>query len=902
MASLRRLFFRLLNATRPRRAEPDLDRELAAHLRLLEDEYRRRGLSADDAKYAARRSFGSVELTKQLHRDARSFLFLDHLLRDLRYAARALRRAPAFTMTVIATLAIGFGMNTAVFSLADASLIDPLPFPDPDRLVTVHEVVPLIGQRPIRLTAPDLLDYEEQTYAFTALGGWTPQMFELSGARESVRVQAVRATASLFAVLPATPARGRIFTRDEEHDGARVCVIGDGLWRRWFGADPTAIGRSLDLDRVPWTVIGIMPREFEFPLRGAETAFATDLWVPMSLTPRERAARQDNWSDNGVARMKPGIGIREASADVNLVARRIATDLGRQAIAFGALVRPMADPISSAIRPLVLVLLGAVVCVLLVACLNVTNLLLARGAHREGEIAIRLALGATRARLLTQLVTETLFMGSLAALAGGVLAWWSTRALARVVPTRFAVLAQATVNWRVVLFAVIITVAGSVIVGVVPGLAAIGPARTGAGRSAVSRSTNQHTRVRATLTVVEVALALVLLIGAGLLARTFRDLLRTTAGFEPEGAVAGLISLPEHEFPDAASERQFYRGLLERLYASPGTAFAGVGVTLPLNGRRNEKVLTPEDYTPSPNARFNIVGMTTVGGEYLQAIGATLRRGRYFTADESRYFTPDDRGTAPPVAIVTDSFVRQFWPEQDPIGKRLKWGTEESRRAWITVVGVVADVKQDSLDRPAALQVYMPNDQGETSAAVVSRDLRSMFVVVRGRGATAGLQTELREAVRSLDTRLAVADLQPLAESVSRSAAPQRFNMLLMSGFAAMALVLATIGIYGVVAYSVARRTREIGIRMTLGADPRAVVWMVLRGGLTLAVIGIALGTVAAAALSPALTSLLFGVKPLDPLTFASVSFLLLVVTALATYVPARRATRVDPSVALRCE
>ena len=902
MTSLRRFMLRLLNACRPTRAEPDLERELQSHLQQLEDEYRRRGLSADDAKYAAKRSFGSVELTKELHRDTRSFLFLDHLLRDLRYAARALRRAPAFTMTVVATLAIGFGVNTAVFSLADASLVDPLPFPDPDRLVTVHEVVPLIGQRPIRLTAPDLLDYEEQTHAFTALGGWTPQMFELSGARESVRVQAVRATASLFAVLQVTPARGRIFTRDEERDGAMVCVIGDGLWRRWFGADPTAISRPLDLDRVPCTVIGIMPRAFEFPLRGTETAFATDLWVPMSLTPRERAARQDNWSYNGVARMKPGIGIREASADVNLVAQRIATDLGRQAIAFSALVRPMADPISSAIRPLVLVLLGTVACVLLVACLNVTNLLLARGAHREEEIAIRLALGATRARLLTQLVTETLFMGSLAALAGGVLAWWSTRALSRVVPARFAVLAQATVNWRVVSFALSITVAAAVIVGVVAGLVAIRIARTGAGRSAVSRSTSGHTRVRATLTVVEIALALVLLIGAGLLTRTFRDLLRTTAGFEPEGAVAGLISLPEHEFPDAASERQFYRGLLERLYASPVTAFAGVGVTLPLNGRRNERVLTPDDYTPPPNARFNIVGMTTVGGEYLQAIGATLRRGRYFTADEGRYFTPDDRGTAPPVAIVTESFVRQFWPGQDPIGKRLKWGTEESRRAWITVVGVVADVKQDSLDRPAALQVYMPNDQGETSAAVVSRDMRSMFVVVRGRGATARLQTELREAVRSLDTRLAVAGLEPLAESVSRSAAPQRFNMLLMSGFAAMAMVLATIGIYGVVALSVARRTREIGIRMALGADPRSVVWMVLRGGLTLAVIGIALGTVAAAALSPALTSLLFDVKPLDPLTFASVAFLLLVVTALATYVPARRATRVDPSVALRCE
>jgi putative ABC transport system permease protein len=488
--------------------------------------------------------FGEVRVVEH----ARSFLFLDHLLRDLRYAARALRRAPAFTMTVVATLAIGFGVNTAVFSLADASLVDPLPFPDPDRLVTVHEVVPLIGQRPIRLTAPDLLDYEERTHAFTALGGRTPQMFELSGARESVRVQAVRATASLFAVLQGTPARGRIFTRDEERDGAMVCVIGDGLWRRWFGADPTAVGGTLNMDRVPYTVIGIMPREFEFPLRGTETAFATDLWVPMSLTPKERAARQDNWSYNGVARMKPGIGIREASADVNLVAQRIATDLGRQAIAFNALVRPMADPISSAIRPLVLVLLGAVACVLLVACPNV-NLLLARGAHREGEIAIRLALGATRARLLTQLVTETLFMGSLAALAGGVLAWWSIRALSRVVPARFAVLAQATVNWRVVSFAGIITVAAAVIVGVVPGLAAIRFARTGAGRSAVSRSTTGHTRIRSTLTVVEIALALVLLIGAGLLARTFRDLLRTTAGFEAEGAVAGLISLPEHEFP-----------------------------------------------------------------------------------------------------------------------------------------------------------------------------------------------------------------------------------------------------------------------------------------------------------------------------------------------------------------
>ncbi len=889
---------RWLGRLRGRRsADCDLAEEIQQHLDEKADDLVRGGVPREEAVWAARRAFGNVTLTRERGRDVWRWRLVDDLASDVRYALRQLQRSPSFALAAVLTLAIGIGANTAIFSLADAALLNPLPFPHPERLVSVNEIVPLIGQRPIRLTAPDLVDFEAQSRSFDALGGWKPITAELSGSRESEQVQAVRATASLFDVLQVPPALGRTFTGGEDRDGVKVCVISDGLWRRWFGADPDVLGRAISLDRVAYRVIGVMPRGFQFPPPAVLEGTSVDAWVPMSLTPAERRARADSWDYNGVARLKPGVTIAQASADVGAIARHIAEDVVAPQVdftfTFSALVRPLGPQVAATVRPLVLALLGAVACVLLIACVNVANLLLARGAGRQKEMAVRVALGAGRGRLLRQLLAEALLLATLAALAGGALAWWILDAMPRFVPGRFAALAEGRFDWRLLLFTAGVAVATAVVVGVVPGLAAGRGAglETLADRAASSLGAANR-RVRAALVVAEMALALVLLVGAGLFARTFHDVLSASPGFAPEGAVAGQIDLPARDYADPARRGPFYRDVLARLRARPHVSAAGLGTTLPLAGRTSERVFVVEGYTPPPGAGFNIAPMTVVTTGYLRAIGATLVRGRDFARE--------DGGSGEPVTIVSASLARRYWPRQDPIGRRLKWGTDAtSPQPWLTVVGVVDDVKLDTLAEPGNVQIYMPGDPEEPSGTALGR---SVWVVARGAGAVDALEAGLRDAVRGLDARLALAALRPLADAVSASAAPQRFNMLMMVGFAGMALLLAAIGIYGVVAYSVAQRTQEIGIRTALGADAGLVVRLIVREGLRLAGLGIAIGLGGAALLAPSLGALLYGVKPLDAPTFVAVALLLLAVAVAATYIPARRAARVDPTIALRSE
>ena len=899
--------------------DADLARELRDHLDLEADEQKAAGLSPKEAAHAAHRALGNTLNIEEDVREAWGLQWLETLVQDIRYGLRTLRKSPGFTAVAVITLALGIGSVAAIFSIADTSLLNPLPFPHSERLVSVHEVVPMITNRPIRITAPDLVDYENESRLFEALGGWrtpSPQTVELSGGRESTRVSAIRFTPNVFRVLEVWPALGRAFTVDEDKMGERVCVISYGLWQRWFGADPHALGQTVDLDREPFKVIGVMPRGFEFPLHGtADTPDKTDVWLPLSLTPKQLADRADNWSYNGVARMKPGVTLEQATADVDTIAQRIVNErLPADATAIGfkfsALVLPLSQQVTGRVRPVVLALLGAVAFVLLIACANVANLLLARGAQREREIALRVTLGASGLRIIRQLVVETMILAGFAALLGTLLAWRTTETLSRFVPKRFAVLAQAQFNWRVLLVTAGIALLTAITVGVIPGLAAANglPSSTLKGRGASAWGT-RHRKLRSTLVVTETSLALVLLVGAGLLIRSFHDLLSTDPGFAPENAVSGFVSLPENQYPDATHERLFYRDLLERIQAAPGTEFAGMATAIPLNGPSSERSFWPDDYAPPPNARMNIASMTAVSAQYLQAIGATLLRGRFFT--------PQDTASELPVAIITESIAKQYWPGKDPVGKRIRLGIRESEnRKWMTVVGVVADLKQYSLENPSDPQIFMASDQLEQEesnpandpqvtkeiAAHVSGYLRSMYVVVRGHSSAQSLAADLKNAVRGLDSRLAIASLQPLTETVAASAAPQRFNMLMMTGFGGIALLLAAIGIYGLISYSVSQRTHEIGVRVALGAKRTTVLGLILRQALELTMIGVGICIAGALALTQLLSSLLFGVKPTDPLTFIVVSLTLLGVAALASYIPARRAMRVDPMVALRYE
>jgi predicted permease len=893
-----------MKSFRRRSTDADISEEIRQHLDEAIDDLVARGMPRRDAEAAARRQFGNVTLLEERSRDVWRWNVVEDFAADLRYALRQLRRAPAFAAAAILTLAIGIGATTTIFSVADAALLNPLPFPHPDRLVTINEVVPLISDRPIRLTAPDLLDYQSQSRSFDAVGGWTPRTLELSGDRESERVQAARTTASLFDVLGVPAALGRTFSTEEDRNAVAVCVISDGLWRRWFGADPSVLGRTIHLDRRPYRVIGVMPREFSYPLRGTDSDSATDIWVPMSLTPVERNARADNWDYNGVARLEAGVSPAQATADVDAIATRIARTLNLDdgqghAFTFTAVARPLAPQVSGRVRPLVLALVGAVACLLLIACVNVANLLLARGAHRRREMTVRAALGAGRERLLRQLLTEALLLSIVSAAIGAALAWWTTELIGGILPTRFALLAGAHVNGTALAVAIALSLCTTLLAGIVPGMAGAGAGGAAPLNVRAEASSVVLRRVRSALVVVEIALALVLLVGAGLLVRTFHDLLGATAGFEPEHAVSAAISLPEQAYPTRESERQFYRDLIARLHGG-GIDFAGIGSTLPLSGRRSERTFWPEGATAPATAGYYISGLCAVSPEYLPAIGASLRGGRLFT--------PRDDAHAPPVAIVSASLARQYWPGQNAVGKRVKWGGPDQKREWLEVVGVIADLKLDSLDAPGATQIFVPADQLEhsidaaDSAAFALRQLRMMYVVVRGHAAEPAMIARLRDTVRSLDGNLAIAKLAPLADAVTASAAPQRFNMALMGSFAAIALLLAIVGLYGLISYSVAQRSREFGIRMAMGAASGAVVRMVVREGLMLAVLGAALGAAAAAGLAPALRSLLYGVQPLDIPTFAAVIALVVVIATTATYLPARRATAVDPTTALRSE
>ena len=884
--------------------DTDIAEEIRQHIDEAVIDLMAGGMTRTDAEAAARRRFGNVTLIEERSRDVWRWRLASDFAADLRYALRQMRRTPAFAAAAIATLALGIGATTTIFSIADAALLNPLPFPNPDRLVTLNEIVPLIADRPIRVPAPDLIDYGTQSRSFDAVAGWTPRTFELSGERESERVQAARATSSLFDVLGAGAALGRTYSAEEDRDAVAVCVISDGLWRRWFGADPAVLGRTIRLDRQPYRVIGVMPRDFAYPLRGTETDTPTDIWVPMSFTAEERAARADNWDYNGVARLKAGVTPAQASADVNAIAQRISRELGPidggHSFVFSAVARPLAPQVSGRVRPLVAALGGAVACLLLIACVNVANLLLARGAHRRREMAVRAALGAGRVRLLRQLLTEALLLSVIAAAAGAAIATWTTSVIASILPPRFALLATAHVSGAALAFTIALSLATTLLAGIIPGLSGAGDGRAASLNVRAEAGSTRLRRVRSALVVVEIALALVLLVGAGLLIRTFEDLLRTSAGFEPEHAVSAHISLPESQYATAASERELYRQILERLHGD-GIELAGIGSTLPLTGRRSERVFWPDDYVPAPNAGFNIAGMSAVSAEYLQSIGATLKRGRFFT--------PQDDAAAAPVAIVNASLAQQYWPGQDPVGKRLKWGgAATAKRDWLQVVGVVGDLKQDSLDAPGAIQVFVPVAQlehsmeAESSAEFTIRELREMYVVVRGRSTDAAMVARVRDTIRALDPNLAIDRLGALTDTVASSAAPQRFNMVLMGTFAGMALLLAIVGLYGLISYSVVQRSREIGVRMAMGAAAGQVTRMIVREGLTLACTGALLGAVAAAALAPALRSLLFGVAPLDPATFGVVIAVLLGIAAAATYVPARRVTAIDPATTLRAE
>jgi putative ABC transport system permease protein len=873
------------------RLEQELDEEVRSHVEMLVEENLRKGMSPEEARYAALRSFGGVEQVKEVYRERRGLPMIETVIQDVRYGARMLAKNPGFTAVAIITLALGIGANTAIFSIVDAVILRPLPYKDPDRLVMVKELIPVASPDPIPVCASDVAQFQRQNQAFESVAAFRSEQFDLGGSGEPERITVERVNASLFSLLGVQPMLGRTFTPEDDQPGHPLAILSYPLWQRRFGADPGVMGRTVTLDRQPYTVIGVTPRSFVFPLHGMEQGDAADVFIPMAFTPEELKAVADNFNNSVLARLKPGVSLARANLDLDAIAHRILQTYPpelRDQVKLSAVALPLSAQVVGKVRTLLLLLLGAVGFVLLIACANVANLLLTRAASRQREITVRLALGAGRARLLQQLATENLLLAIVGAGLGLLLALGIMQGLAGWMPAEIPRVNAIGVNLTVLAFTIVLTLFTGLIIGVAPALA---PSRTElqaalkeGGRS--GQQGPQHRRLRSALVMWEIALSLVLLVGAGLLVRSFERVLSTQPGFQPEHVLTASLSLPEAQYKQAAQTRGFYRELIARLAQLPAVKAVGVSTDLPLEAHW-EEMITPEGYQPPPGAGLNVCMHSVILGDYLRALGVPLLRGRYFTEQD----TP----TSTPVLIVSESLAKRFWPHQDPVGKRLKTGPPESKDPWLTIVGVVGDVKQGPMDTPT-----MPHTYGSYSQSNIP--CSSLNVAVRAQGNPLSLASALRATVWGLDRQLAVARVRTMHQIISESTAPRRFNLSLLAAFATLAVALAAIGIYGVISYSVAQRTHEIGIRMALGAQRDDVLRQVIGQGLVLLGAGVLIGVLGASVLTRFLATLLYEVRPTDPVTFIAVSLVLTVVALLASYVPARRATKVDPMVALRYE
>jgi predicted permease len=880
---------RFLAIFRKRRLERELDDELRFHIDAEIEKNLRRGMTAAQARHEAQRSFGGVEQMKEVYRDRRGIPMIEALLQDLRYSQRVLRQSPAFTAIAILTLALGIGATSAIFSVVNAVLLKPLPFRGADRLVLVREQIPKISPNAMRVAAPNTVEYRKSE-VFEEASAMQNRVYDLSGDGGPEQVTGGRVSANLFPMLGAAPLAGRLFSEDEDRLSSRIVVLSYGLWQRRYARDPKVLGRAILLNREPYQVVGVMPPSFVFPPKGMSQEENDALWLPLSLSPDELRTYLDNPSYSVIGRLRPDVSIVRASAEMMTIAHRIQASFPPQFkkqfppdLELKALVVPFKEQVVGRSRQLLFLLLGAVGLLLLIACANVANMLLSRSATRGRELALRAALGAGRARLMRQLLTESVLLSALGGGLGILLAWWGSGLLVAALPGNLPLTEQIRIDARVLGFAL----AASVLTGLLFGLA---PALTASGANLNDSMKQSARRARQgwllnSLVSAQLALALVLLTGAGLLIRSFVRLEVSDHGFRTESLLTASIALPESYYQGKAKPRNFYQELLLRLASLPGAREVGMASDVPFEGVW-DRIMTPEGSTA---AHIPIVNYTLVLGDYFQALGVPLKSGRFFREA--------DGPGAKPVVVVNETLAHRFWPGQDPIGKRLKEGTREMETPWMTVAGVIGDVNQGAPDREVRPHVYEPYLQ----AAGYSW-LRKMNLAMLTSGDPLALSGAVRGEVRRLDPELPVTKIRTIRQILDSSLAPRRLSMWLLTVFALAALLLAALGIYGVMAYAVARRTREIGIRMALGAQRPNVLRMVLGQGMKLVAFGVAIGLGASLALTRLMTSFLYDVKPTDPLTYAAVALLLILIALAANFAPARRAVSVDPTVALRHE
>lgn len=879
------LLLRMRSLFHPDNVESDLDRELRFHLHQQTQEYIASGVDPDSARMLALRKIGGLAQVQEECRDMRRTNQLETMRLDLRYAVRTLGRAPGFTGVLILTIALAIGANSAIFSVVQGVLLRALPYPNPDRLVRIY--FQSDSQPKFPLNPYDMRDFRERNQNFEGIAAITRDDAQLSGdGSEPIKVNAFDVTAGYFGVLGLRPAMGREFTTDDElPNHGRLAIISNRLWRNRFGSDHDIIGRSITLDAMPYTVVGVMPAGAQHPgntYHAVTDGDSVDIWRPFTFQGKPEN-RGSHFMD-GIGRLKPGVSPEQGNADLSAILTQLMNE--HTGKGWRVYLVPLYQETVGRTKQMLLVLLGAVGLLLLIACVNAANLLLARSSARVREIAVRSALGASRSRIVRQLLTESLAIALASAALGTLLAVGGVRLLVAYLPAGFPRASEIKLDSGVFAFTLVVAVVTGLLFGLVPAFTAsrtdLQQSLREAGRAATG---GRQLRLRNILVVGETGLACVLLVGAGLMLHSFVNLLRTDPGFRPQQVLTASLALPEEEYKTGTQILQFYQNLERDLQSQPGVQSVGLGSDLPWTGYdENIGGFTVEgrtaEYNEKTTARFH-----RASPDYFSTLGIPLLQGRFFT--------PGDDQKATSVIIVNQVMANRYWPGEDAIGKRISFDDHPTEKDWLTIAGVVQDIKDQPDSSTAHPAFWWPIAQGPSG---------EMCVAVRSSSDPATIAGQLRQSVRQLDSRLAIGDQQLMNNVFDAAVSSQRFALFLVGLFAVLAMVLATVGVYGVISYSVNQRMHEFGVRMALGARPSGLIRLILTQGLSLSVSGAAIGLVLAFGLGRVMAALLYGIGVRDPLTFAAVGLLMLLTTTVACYIPARRASYADPTQSLRAE
>jgi predicted permease len=884
MRKLRAFVLRLRGLFHARPVDADFAAELDAHLALHTEENIRAGLSPAEARRQALIRLGGAEQTRQAYRERRTLPWLESLIQDTHYGLRTLRRSPGFTVTAVLTLALGIGACTAIFSLVNAVLIRSLPYGDASRLVYLYTPNPRFNI-PIEVFGPaygDFYDLKAQNQSFQAMTIFDQTFFSLASQGTAERVSAARVSGDFFSTFQATPEIGRAISPADDQPGhEKIAVISHALWQSMFASASDILHRSLLLDGKSYQIVGVMPQGFEYPhysdlMFGNPQYKTTQVWIPLALSHQQMADRE-NASGNAVARLKPGVSIAQAQAEMTTIMLRLDKLHDPQLRGWGALIEGFVDSSVGHVRSLLWLLLGAVCIVLLIACGNAANLLLARAASRMRELGVRVALGAGRSRIIRQLLTESLLIGLTAGTIGIALAFAFLRLLPHVDPGNIPRLREASLDTRVLLFTVGVSLMTSLLTGILPALTVSHINLTDFLASTGSRNVaGAHTRVQSTLIVLESALVVVLLASAGLLIRSYINVESVDTGFS-QSTVTMNISL-DARYNKPQQQTEFFQNLFARIRTLPGVEAVGAISSLPLSNSESIGFFQVEGY---PNVKDQMAESRWVTPQYFSAMSTSLVAGRFFTEADTAHIDQ--------VAIVNQAFAKKYFPNRDAIGGRISHDDQHTQ--WSTVIGVIGDVRHTSLEETPQPQIYDLNN-AFSDGYIAVRSVHSSKVIV----------PEIRSAVHTIDPNLAIGDIQTMGDLVSEASARRRFQTSLLTVFAAIALFLALVGLYGLMAYSVSRRTREVGIRMALGAQRSDVLLLVLKKAALLVGLGLATGLIGAWFATRVLKAFLFGVDQHDPITILSVCALLAVCGLIAALIPARRAASIDPMQALRTE